>query len=585
MNNIKQEKTRSFMGNVAIILFAQIMVKVLGLVYRMVITNIDGFGDAGNGFYNAGFQVYTVLLAISSVGIPNAIAKMVAERTALNDHRGAHKVFKTALMLFSVIGIICTAILYLGADFIADKIMNMHGAQYVMRALAPSLFFVCVSSVVRGYFQGLNDMRATSFSQMLEQVFKCGLTIVFVILTVGAMPEIMKWLTNVTMLYSGDTTVTPPEIMAAWANVASSVATMLSLAYLAIFYFRNRKSINEKIAKSEPTGVATPAGKLVKMILMLSVPMSLASIITAVNRVVDLATITRGIELAFANGIPAISTLQAIAHPTAEQLNTAAVTLSGMLSKSDTLFNMPLALNIAFATVLVPSIAGALAKGDTKEASEKTSYSFMVSILLILPCAIGYMVLSQPIYNIIYPAAPDGADLLSIMAVALVFSALTQTITGALQGIGKVMTPAIAILIGCVFKVALNLILIPIPEINIYGAAISSIVCQVVAFAVNFGVLIKHIPVKITLTKYIGKPLLAGVIMAVVAVVLHWALTLVFGTAYLGNLIATLIAIAVAAVVYIVSILLLKVMDKNDVLLLPKGEKIYNLLVKFKLYK
>lgn len=585
MNNIKQEKTRSFMGNVAIILFAQIMVKVLGLVYRMVITNIDGFGDAGNGFYNAGFQVYTVLLAISSVGIPNAIAKMVAERAALNDHRGAHKVFKTALMLFSVIGIICTAILYLGADFIADKIMNMHGAQYVMRALAPSLFFVCVSSVVRGYFQGLNDMRATSFSQMLEQVFKCGLTIVFVILTVGAMPEIMKWLTNVTMLYSGDTTVTPPEIMAAWANVASSVATMLSLSYLAIFYFRNRKSINEKIAKSESTGVATPAGKLVKMILMLSVPMSLASIITAVNRVVDLATITRGIELAFTNGIPAISTLQAIAHPTAEQLNTAAVTLSGMLSKSDTLFNMPLALNIAFATVLVPSIAGALAKGDTKEASEKTSYSFMVSILLILPCAIGYMVLSQPIYNIIYPAAPDGADLLSIMAVALVFSALTQTITGALQGIGKVMTPAIAILIGCVFKVALNLILIPIPEINIYGAAISSIVCQVVAFAVNFGVLIKHIPVKITLTKYIGKPLLAGVIMAVVAVVLHWAITLVLGTAYLGNLIATLIAIAVAAVVYIVTIFLLKVMDKNDVLLLPKGEKIYNLLVKLKLYK
>lgn len=585
MDNIKQEKTRSFMGNVAIILFAQIMVKVLGLVYRMVITNIDGFGDAGNGFYNAGFQVYTVLLAISSVGIPNAIAKMVAERTALNDWRGAHKVFKTALGLFSVIGIICTAILYFGADFIAVNVMNMNGAQYVMRALAPSLFFVCVSSVIRGYFQGLNDMRATSLSQMLEQVFKCGLTIVFVVLTVGIMPEIMKWLTGITMLYNGNATVTPPEIMAAWANVASSVATMLSLAYLCIFYLRNRKNINAKIAKSEPTGTATPAKKLAKMILMLSIPMSLASIITAVNRVVDLATITRGIELAFAGGIPAVSTLEAVATPTAAQLNTAAVTLSGMLSKSDTLFNMPLALNIAFATVLVPSIAGALATGDTKEASEKTAYSFLISILLILPCAIGYMVLSQPIYNIIYPAAPDGADLLSIMAVALVFSALTQTITGSLQGIGKVMTPAIAILIGCVFKVILNLTLIPIPDINIYGAAISSIVCQVVAFLVNFFVLIKHIPVKITLTKYIAKPLLAGGVMAVSAVALHWAITQISGTTYLGNLVATLVAIAVAAVVYIVMLLVLKVMDKNDIMLLPKGNTIYNLLVKLKLYK
>ncbi len=585
MSNIKEEKTRSFMGNVAIILFAQIMVKVLGLVYRMVITNIDGFGDAGNGFYNAGFQVYTVLLAISSVGIPNAIAKMVAERTALNDYRGAHKVFKTALKLFSIIGIVCTAILYLGADFIAIKIMNMNGAQYVMRALAPSLFFVCVASVIRGYFQGLNDMRATSLSQMLEQVFKCGLTIIFVILTVGVMPQIMQVLTNITLLYGDNMNTTPPEIMAAWANVASSVATMISLAYLCIFYLRNRKSINAKIALSEPTGTATPAGKLAKMILMLSIPMSLASIITAINRVVDLATITRGIELAFAGGIPEISTLVAIANPTAAELNTAAVTLSGMLSKSDTLFNMPLALNIAFATVLVPSIAGALAKGDTQEASGKTAYSFLISILLILPCAIGYMVLSQPIYNIIYPAAPDGADLLSIMAVALVFSALTQTITGALQGIGKVMVPAIAILIGCVFKVILNLVLIPIPEINIYGAAISSIVCQVVAFLVNFMVLIKHIPLKITLTKYIGKPLFAGIIMAVVAVALHWAVSLFLGTTYLGNLIATLVAIAVAAVIYILMILVLRVMDKNDILLLPMGSKIYNLLIRFKLYK
>ena len=153
---------------------------------------------------------------------------------------------------------------------------------------------------------------------------------------------------------------------------------------------------------------------------------------------VDLATITRGIEIAFQNGIPAISGNVAIASPSAQQLNTAAVTLSGMLSKSDTLFNMPLAVNVAFATVLVPAISGALAKGDTKEASEKTSYSLLISILIILPCAVAYMVLSGPIYKIIYPATPDGADLLTIMSVALVFSALTQTITGALQGIGKV---------------------------------------------------------------------------------------------------------------------------------------------------
>lgn len=576
------------MGNVAIILFAQIMVKVLGLVYRMVITNIDGFGDIGNGFYNAGFQVYTVLLAISSVGIPNAIAKMVAERATLGDYRAAHRIFKTAFTLFAAIGLVCAAILYLGADFIAVHIVNMDGAQYVMRALAPSIFFVCVSSVIRGYFQGLNDMKATSFSQMLEQVFKCGLTVVLVLLTVGTMPGIMQLFTRITMLYNDATgsSSTPPEIMAAWANAASSISTMISFAYLILFYMRRKKGLDEKIRQSAVSDLKTSTGRLMRSILMLSIPISLASIITAVNRVVDLATITRGIEAAFADMIPARGGAAAIFNPTAEQLNSEATALSGMLSKSDTLFNMPLALNTAFATVLVPSIAGALARGDKKDASGKTSYSFLISILLILPCAIGYIVMAQPLYNIIYPAASDGADLLALMSVALIFSALTQTLTGALQGIGKVYIPAIGILAGCVCKVILNLLLIRIPSINIYGAAISSIACQLVAFLINFFVLIRFIPLHLTFTKYVAKPLTAGVIMGGAAAgvyrLLYWLLG---GTGYTANLVAALASITVAAALYITLILVMKTMSKEDILLLPAGGKIYAALSKLGLYK
>ncbi len=588
MDKLNEQKTHSFMGNVAIILFAQVMVKVLGLIYRMVITNIDGFGDAGNGFYNAGFQVYTVLLAISSVGIPNAIAKMVAERAAVGDYKSAHRIFRSAFTLFAVIGVVCAAILYLGADFIAIHIVNMDGAQYVMRALAPSIFFVCVSSVIRGYFQGLNDMKATSLSQMLEQFFKCGLTIVLVILTVGTMPAIMQFFSKIALLYNeaSGSSATPPEIMAAWANAASSLATMVSFIYLIIFYMRRKKGIDEKIRLSAVEDLKCSTGRLMKSILMLSIPISLASIITAINRVIDLATITRGIEIAFAQMIPARGSAAAILLPTAEQLNDEAVALSGMLSKSDTLFNMPLALNIAFATVLVPSIAGALARGDKKEASSKTSYSFLISILLILPCAIGYIVMAQPIYNIIYPAAPDGADLLAIMAVALIFSALTQTLTGALQGIGKVYIPAIGILAGCVCKVVLNLTLIRIPSINIYGAAFSSIICQLVAFLVNFLVLIRFIPLKITLVKYIIKPLAAGIIMGGVAFGLYTFIhSLLGGTGYTANLIAALIAIAAAGIVYIALILLFRTMDKNDILLLPSGAKIYNALRRIGIYR
>ena len=138
MSKQNKENTQSFMNNVTIILISQVLVKVLGMVYRIVITNIDGFGDEG-----LGFQIYTLLLAISSVGIPNAISKMVSERVALDDYKGAHKIFKTALLLFSIIGLVTTAVLFFGADIFAQHIIKIDGSQYVMRALAPSLF-LCI---------------------------------------------------------------------------------------------------------------------------------------------------------------------------------------------------------------------------------------------------------------------------------------------------------------------------------------------------------------------------------------------------------------------------------------------------------
>ena len=137
------KKTKSFTQSVIILLAAQIIVKVLGMLYRMVITNMDGFGDIGNGYYSAGFQVYTLLLALSSVGIPNAISKLISERTALFDREGANQILKTALFIFAVIGAVLSAGLYFFAEPIADDLLDMDGAKYTLAALSPSIFFVC----------------------------------------------------------------------------------------------------------------------------------------------------------------------------------------------------------------------------------------------------------------------------------------------------------------------------------------------------------------------------------------------------------------------------------------------------------
>ena len=545
MSKQNKENTQSFMNNVTIILISQVLVKVLGMVYRIVITNIDGFGDEGLGFYNVGFQIYTLLLAISSVGIPNAISKMVSERVALDDYKGAHKIFKTALLLFSIIGLVTTAVLFFGADIFAQHIIKIDGSQYVMRALAPSLFFVCVSSVIRGYFTGMKNMKATSNSQVLEQILKCTLTIVFVYLSIGL----------------------APAIMASWANFATSVATALSMLYLVYFYCKRKSGIKEHIEESKGETIKISGRHLMMSILMISIPISLGSIITAINRVIDTATISRGIEVAFASLIPAHGNVGDIINPTAEQLNQEIARLSGLLSKSDTLYNMPLAVK------------------DYKEASSKINYSLLISILIILPCAIGLITLAEPIYKILYFSTSSGFELLQLVSVSLIFAALAQTMTGSLQGLGKVYVPAISLLFGCIAKIVLNIVLIRIPSINIYGAAISSIACQFISCAICFVVLAKNCKLNIKPMKYIVKPIIAGVVMGVVAVGVYKLSMLVCPSGFIGNLISTVIAIAIAAVVYFFTVFMLKILSEDEIKQLPMGTKIYNGLVKLKFYK
>lgn len=560
------QKKQSFMGNVMIILFAQIVVKLLGIIYRLVITNIDGFGNQGNGYYTAGYNIYTLLLAISSVGIPNAISKMTSAKNAVGDYKGAYRIYKSALILFSVIGIVASSLLFFGAGLVSDRIIKMPNAKYVLMALSPSILFVCLSSVVRGYFVGMQNMQASSRSQILEQVFKC-------VLTVGIVVFMSKH-----TLYPNDSDMNA-AMMAAGANLATTLATVLSTIYIFGFYFKRKNGIQEKIRQTAVETAKKPLFSMFRSILIISIPISLGSIISAINRIVDTATITRGIETAFSAMIPAHGGIAAIINPTLEQLNNEAVRLAGVLSKSDTLLNLPISMNISFATVLVPSISAALARGEKKEASKFVSYSLLISLLIIMPCAVGFVALAQPIYSMLYPAAPDGWQLLQLSSIALIFIALNQTISGSLQGIGKVFVPATGLLIGCIAKFILNTILIRQPAINIYGAPLGSIFCQIISFAYSFTVLSRNIPVSVTLGKYILKPLGCSATMGIAAYLIHKGMMALVGS----NLIAVFTAIIVAVVIYFVLIVAMRTLNKEELEMLPMGNKLYSLLSKLHL--
>ena len=562
----KTDKKPGFMGNVMIILFAQIVVKLLGIIYRLVITNISGFGNQGNGYYQAGFNIYTLLLAISSVGIPNAISKMTSAKNAVGDYKGAHRIYKSALILFTVIGVTASALLFFGSGVLSDKVIKMKNARYVLMALAPSILFVCLSSVVRGYFVGMQNMQASSRSQILEQVFKC-------VLTVG----IVVFMSKHTMF--PDDSDMNAAMMAAGANLATTLATVLSTIYIFGFYFRRKKGIDEKIRTSTVSSVSKPLMAMFKSILMISIPISLGSIISAVNRIVDTATITRGIEVAFASAIPAHGKIDQILNPTITQLENEAVRLAGVLSKSDTLLNLPISMNISFATVLVPSISAALTRGEKKEASKFVSYSLLISLLIIMPCAAGFISLAHPIFKLLYPNAADGWQLLQLSSIALIFIALNQTISGSLQGIGKIFAPATGLLIGCVAKFILNTILIRQPSINIYGAPLGSIFCQIISFAYGYTVLSRNIPVSFSAGKYILKPLGCSAVMGIAAFLIYKALFALTAS----NIISVFAAIISAVIIYFALILVTHTLNREEIDMLPMGDKLYRLLSRYHL--
>lgn len=519
MSALEKRSESAFWSGVLTIFTSQLAVKLLGLIYRLVITNIDGFGDVGNGYYNAGFQIYTLLLALSSVGIPSAISRLVAQAKAAGDHIRSAEILRTSTVLFFGIGLLFAGILYLSADFLARFVIRMDGAQGTLWALSPAVLFVCLSSVLRGYYLGLGSAKAAGSSQVVEQLLKSVLTVVIVLALTG---------------FSA-------QVMSAGANFATSVAAGGSFAWLAVCHVRaRRKAGRSRPCRSQPrqTFIA-----LSKTILRLSVPVSVASIIASVGRVIDTATISRGIAAAFAGGIPGQSGV-----PDAQALSQEAVRLMGMLSKGDSILNLPLALNTAFMTMLVPSAAGLLASGRKRAAIGRIEASMRMTVLFIFPCAVGLIVLAQPIYRLIYPNAPQGWELLQISAVGMIFIALNQTVTGGLQGFGLVSIPAKALFWGVIVKVTLNFLLIRIPAVNIHGAPIASAACYLTAFWLGYRRLRRITPLRRSFPGFVWKTGLCAGIMGAAARLGYQALHSLLQS----NTLALLTAIAGSAALYFI---------------------------------
>ncbi len=540
----KKTKSRkeSFMSGVMTLMISQIIVKIFGLVYKIYLTNRPGFGDTGNAIYNSGYQIYALLLLLSSIGIPNAISKLVSERTSLGDYKGAHKIFKVAFMLLTVIGTIGSLILFFGADFIANTILQIPEAKLTLMCISPSIVLVAMSSVIRGYFNARSNMKATGDSQALEQILKT----VFTVLAV----EVVAHLTsnNVTL-------------MAAGANFATTISVIGSFIYIYKFYKVRKKGIHEEIQTTKPEFKDENTKSIISSIFKISIPISLTSIVSSVNKNIDSITVVRGLKKI---------TTEAVAK---EQY--------GILAgKVDTLVALPLSFTVAFATALVPGLSSAKAKNDDAAIEKRVKLSLLITILIGLPCAFGLCVFAKEILQLVFPNAAAGANILQSISFLVVFATLAQTINGALQGLGDFKTPVIALILGVIVKTILNIVIIPIQGIGILGATVSSQICQFIAFFIGFIKLKKMTKIKFDFNKFAIKPVLASAIMSAISYGIYYLLDFI-----LPHKIAIMVGLVSAIIAYVVAVLALKIFSEEEIKDLPKGDKIHKVLVKLKIYK
>ncbi len=394
---------------------------------------------------------------------------------------------------------------------------------------------------MRGYFNGRETMKVTAKSQTLEQVFKAIFTIMIVELIFAFTSGNTVW-------------------MAAGANIATTLSIFLSFMYLFSCYKGQRREIAREI-KQTVNYKYQRVKTIVRNILCVSIPMSLSAIMSSFNKNIDSFTVVRNLKTFMSEADAKVQ--------------------YGILSgKVDTLTSLPLSINIAFATALVPAISAAIAKGEKATVSKRVSFSLMASMLIGLPCTVGMIVFAQPILDLLFPNATSGTLVLQISALTIIFTILDQTINGTLQGIGKVMVPAISLGVGMIVKLITNLILVPIPAIGVNGAAIGSVLCHMVAFCIAFNVLRKNVKLELPFSKFVLKPILATTMMAICSYFIYILLQ-----GIIAAKLATIIAIVVAIIVYLLAILTLKVLTKEDIYMIPYGQKLYKILERLGIYK
>lgn len=534
-------RDKNFIKGAAILGMAGVIVKILGAIYRIPIANI--IKTEGMGYYQTAYPFYVLLLTISTSGFPVAIAKLVSERNAIGDYKGAFKVFKISLMGLAIGGVLTSLFVLFRGEAIVKSLKNVN-AYYSLMALVPALFFVPIMATFRGFFQGRQDMVPTAISQISEQFFRVlsGLLLTYLLLDKGI------------------------PVAAGGASFGGSAGAIVGTISIYLIYLSRKDRINKEI-DSNLVEEEYKTTSIVKDLLTIAIPITIGAAIAPIMDTIDAGLVLKRLQT--------IGYSEALSNELYGQLK----------GFAQTLINLPQVFSIAIAMSLVPSIANASARKNKKEIDSLISSGIRMTLLIGLPAALGLLVLARPIIGLLYynntvETINSAGEILQYLSLGVVFLTLVQALTAMLQGLGRPILPVINLFIGAIVKLILTYSLTVIPSINVKGAAISTVVAYAIAAILD---LIMVRIVSKTKFKYIDiflKPLMSSIGMAITVKISYSSLVNI-----LGSSISTLLSIGIGIIIYVILLIITGSITSEDTLLMPKGDIINKKISKFKLLK
>ena len=526
-------KKQTFLQGAAILTVATIVVKLIGALYKIPLGRV--IGDQGYTYFLVAYNIYSIMLTISTAGFPVAMSRMIAQAQTLGNPAQIKRIYRASLYIFLVLGVLGSASILVFAKPLA-VFQESPNSWIAIAVFAPSILFVCLFSSYRGFFQGQSNMTPTGVSQVIEALSK-------LVIGLGA-----AWL----LVRQGKSIA----VAAGGAVLGVTIGTVLAALYLAV---KHRKAMAELNAQPSPEPSATMS-QTVRQLLAIAIPITIGSAGLQVLNAIDQKVV--------------LGCLIGAAGYTQD----AAESLYGIYGKATTIFNLPSALITPLTIAVIPSITEHLTLKNQGGARVVGESSIRIMSIIALPCALGMFVLGQPIMGFLYDYSGDtlatGGQLLSWLGLAVLFNCLVLMTNAILQAHGRVSIPVYTMIAGGVVKIAVDYILVSRPELNILGAPVSSIFCFGSITLMNVIAMRKVIPDRVRVVRVMGKPLFASVAMAVVA----WIVFDVLRTRLDSAMLCCLAPIAAAGVVYLVLIYALRAITWDDCMLLPKGETIARLL-------